>query len=115
MSESLQMVLTMDQVDRLRHIQWLLDDDHIGPRCTGRTYLLAVVFIQKALNTPEKGVQVFDHAGPHLPGSGKRVLTEIRKIWNQQTHLHNRYELQVNPNNAQIVAIRKECTSGCSR
>lgn len=49
--------LNKDQKKYLPAIQWLISDR----RATGKTYLLAVAFIMKAIENPGRQIQIFDH------------------------------------------------------
>jgi hypothetical protein len=55
-----QIALTPAQLAHLPSLRWLLADGH---RRSGRTFLLAWAFIDKALEHPSRDVQVFDHSG----------------------------------------------------
>lgn len=52
--------LTDNQAEQFKVLQWLISDDE-KDRITGRTTLLAMAFMQKALDNRGTWVTVFDH------------------------------------------------------
>lgn len=66
--------LTKTQTKYLEAFEWLVGSR--GSRAEGRSTLLAVVFIQKAVNNPGQKVYVFDHNPGYF--IYKRVLDQIR-------------------------------------
>ncbi len=67
--------LTPTQIEHYKAIQWLIG----GPRRTGRTFLLAVCFIEKALRNPGVHIIIFDHM-PLMFRNQKYLELEIRGI-----------------------------------
>jgi len=65
------------QIDRWEGVQWLINDD---PRGSGRTHLMALAFIQKALYAGYP-IQVWDHHKPNAsnPRCMHRLYAEIQK------------------------------------
>jgi hypothetical protein len=57
-AEILGMKLNSSQMKRVRAVEWLLDDNLTGE---GRTTLLALGFIAKAMTFPGKAIRIFDH------------------------------------------------------
>jgi len=82
----LDVILRKDQERYSHALTWLFDDT-IKTKRTGRTHLLAVTFIKKAINHPNTWVQVFDHR--FLDD----VVFEIKNILTNQNKL---YKFQVN-------------------
>ena len=52
--------LTKQQTAHLRTVEWLLSDDH-EDIATGRSTVLAVAYINKALEYPGRRIRVVDH------------------------------------------------------
>ena len=50
--------LTSEQMEHANHINWLLSTENIR---TGRSYVLATVFIQLSVDNPGVDIRVFDH------------------------------------------------------
>jgi len=57
--DAFKIVLSPKQKEYLPALEWLFLG--AGNRGEGRTFLMAYVFIQKALNNPGKEIKVFDH------------------------------------------------------
>ena len=68
------MKLTKLQEHHLESIQWLISDQ----RATGKTFLLAWAFIQKALHNRDKGIRIFDHFPERK--SDLRLISQIHAI-----------------------------------
>lgn len=49
--------LTKEQKKHLESLEWLIN----GNRNSGRTYLLAITFIRRAIDNPGMWIQIFDH------------------------------------------------------
>jgi len=62
--------LTELQKNHLPTVDWLIDD----ARAQGKSTLMAVAFIRKALKNPGRMIYVFDHYGGEM---GKRHLMNI--------------------------------------
>lgn len=54
--------LTKDQQNKVDVLTWLLSQ-HPDDLATGRTTLLAMAFLQTALDNPGQWIEVFDHTG----------------------------------------------------
>jgi len=66
--------LTQDQQQKLDTLKWLISDHH-NDRETGRTTLLAMAFIEKAITNPGLWVRLFDH---HIGGATNTILMSMR-------------------------------------
>ena len=55
----LDITVTEEQKARYEVIKWLISDDN---RAEGRTYLMALAFIDKAMKNKGKPVRIFDHS-----------------------------------------------------
>jgi len=62
------------QKKNLPAIEWLISDDR-KDRCSGRSFLLAVAFIKKAMQNPGRRVRVFDHSD--LTYGAKRLFDDM--------------------------------------
>ncbi len=77
---------TKRQKEFLPAIKWLLSDE-MEDRQSGRTTLMAYVFILKAIKNPGKRIYLFDHFGGSL--ATKRVLmTNIEMILGESLLTH---------------------------
>ena len=51
---------SVEQGNAYHHVKWLISDNTIA--CgTGRSYLLAILYIEEAINNPGKMVHIIDH------------------------------------------------------
>lgn len=66
------------QIHAKESIDWLISDkwDH---RQVGRSYLMATIFIEKAMINPTIWIPVWDH-GPHHPKKEYFMLETIKNI-----------------------------------
>jgi len=72
--EFLHETLNLSQRKYIDAFKWLVGDE----RLTGRSYLLAICFIEKALNNLGKSVEVWDHYQPNgLKGNMMSLIKEI--------------------------------------
>ena len=60
----------------LEHLNWLLD----GARRSGRTYLLAIAFIEHAMRSNGMWIVPFDHNAENIQFGNGRMLEVIRSI-----------------------------------
>ena len=68
------MQLTPEQIKHFDSVMWLL----FGPRCSGRTYLIAIVTIYEALKREGQKVYVNDHYSGEV--SKKHLIDMINDI-----------------------------------
>jgi hypothetical protein len=71
-------VLTETQESHLESLKWLISDDR--HRAEGRTFLLAMAFISKALDHPGRRVYVFDHW--HTLRANVEIVSTISHVFN---------------------------------
>jgi len=69
-------------------ISWLFSDSETM-RGTGRTYLMAIFFIEKALSYPNKEIDIFDHV--HYARSAQFLLKVIQGIL-KDTNVNMEYQ-----------------------
>lgn len=67
---------TDQQKEAYRSIKWLYG----GARRTGRTYLLAVVFVEQALEYQGEWVYVADHSLPHRSYNTIRLMDMVNDL-----------------------------------
>lgn len=75
-----EITLTKEQMIHYRSIMWLISE---GPRASGRTYLLAIAYISKAMMNPNMRVSVKDHgdcSDRNLMEQIKNILTDVKKL-----------------------------------
>jgi hypothetical protein len=87
--------LTPAQIHAKDIVSWLVSN-HWSHRCTGRTILLAICFIEQAMKTPGVWVAVWDH-GPYHPNKELYMFDTIKKLigehypdWNYKIHRMNK-------------------------
>lgn len=73
---AIDLVLTQEQRKHFDSIAWLL----YGPYRSGRTRILAVVFVKYALTHQGEKVDVFDHIKPGSKQTQRVIFSEIHKI-----------------------------------
>lgn len=88
-------VLTPGQIYFKEAIEWLMSDAW-GHRGVGRTYLMCIILIEKAIKSPTVWIPVWDH-GPHHPRKEDFMLQHIQKIvdehypnWRMKVHVVNK-------------------------
>lgn len=69
--------LSQDQQDHASAIEWFLSEE---PTSEGRTYLLALGFIDKALDSPGDPIFFFDHAKGSSEDGRVLMAKTIRRI-----------------------------------
>ena len=79
--------LSVERKQRLEAIEWLLSD---YARAEGRSYLMATVYIEKALRTPDVWITVRDHFPTY--NADRNLLSLIRNLLGQGTHIHKAFE-----------------------
>lgn len=73
-------------------IKWLIND---GPRASGRTTLLAVAFLEKAVETPGRKILVFDHF-PIVRSVRDNMLDRVKALFEiQSPEFKKTYELKI--------------------
>jgi hypothetical protein len=77
--------LNLQQKKYAKAIRWLLDDAETpssrGNRCSGRSTLMAHIFIQMAYDRPGHKVYLFDHCAGFTSTTLKRYTVErVKKI-----------------------------------
>lgn len=81
--------LTELQQKHLASIEWLVSDN----RAEGKTFLLAVAFIRKALNNLGQWVYIFDHFAEHKGGTDNLMFL-IRTVLAKDKRLLNSTEFR---------------------
>ena len=74
--------LSTDQKEHLKTAQWLVND---GPRISGRSYVLAMAFLRKAIHTNQK-VFVYDHfkvTNHHLHHFYNLIISIVNRLNNE--------------------------------
>jgi hypothetical protein len=85
--------LTDKQKEYLSAIEWLVDEfSSLKNRATGRSFLLAYCFIQKAIKNPGVEVFIWDH-GPYNP---RDMINMERLIKSLREQYFNEYDLRIN-------------------
>lgn len=69
------------QAGHLHSIRWLFLDDGETARRTGRSDLMARMFIEKALLNLETPIHVFDHFMPSSQQTQTHMLAAIHHVW----------------------------------
>ena len=92
-------VLTNQQEERYEAVKWLLDE---GPVGSGRTTLMALVFIEIAFDNQNQYIKVFDH---YRKGN-KNLLAMIEKVFSQLDGVEE-YELLYNHHEFEIKMRKK--------
>lgn len=82
--------LTKLQKQHLSSLEWLIDDS----RAAGKTFLLAVVFIKKALEYRERWIYPFDHFKEGGAMAESVVMNEIKRIISQDKKILERAEFR---------------------
>ncbi len=82
--------LTPTQLEHYKSIEWLVS----SPRCQGKSYLLAVCFLKRAIRELGTYIKVFDHY--HSYESNKRLLTTIGRIFSEQG-MDKNYKFYMSP------------------
>jgi len=88
------MKLTKQQAEYLPAIRWLLDQ---GPRASGKSYLLACVYIEKAIKYKQP-ICVWDHNSVYNSGmraDSRYMLYIIEAIFNSDPELYENYDLEI--------------------
>ena len=85
----LNMHLTKIQSQFLAGIEWLIDDDAISQ---GRSTVLAIAFILKAINHPQQRIRVFDHWFGDCHYSAKRMMEIIKGLISRDKILEKDFE-----------------------
>lgn len=81
------------QTAALDIIEWLIDDS-IRSRQSGRSTLLAVAFIRKAIRRPKRKVVVFDHY-PTMQAK-ESLMANIQQMIRTSSELRNKFILESN-------------------
>ena len=85
------MKLSKEQAKHLDSLRWLFGE---GPRCSGRTYLLACVLIEQAIET-DRDIKLLDHhwvLHGH-PNNNEHMWNEIIKVFGSYPELYENYNL----------------------
>jgi len=94
--------LTPKQLAALPHIEWLLDDwldpINLNNRATGRSFLMAVIFIRMAQKSPGRWIEIFDHF-PH-PRNRKFMLDSVSRLAQKE---NLKFEIKLTTNSFRIV------------
>ncbi len=93
--------LTKEQKKHQQSIRWLLGE---GPRCCGKTFLMAYTFLEMANRERERPIHVFDHHF-HLE-SKKYLLDQIQIIFNNHYDTE-KFDLVIRKSDHTIVIKRK--------
>lgn len=101
--------LAPQQLDYYHAIQWLVND---GPRRSGRSHILALAFIQKAMDYPERRIPVFDHYQESQRTSNECIMHEIIKCVNMLKNSVDGsnfpFNFNINFQNSSITATYKK-------
>jgi len=66
--------LTEQQKKAYPYIKWLLSDNRHIEEPVGKTYLMSIIFIEKALETPGRWIHIFDHS--FTEGTVREIMLE---------------------------------------
>ena len=66
--------LTEQQKKAYPYIKWLLSDNRHIEEPVGKTYLMSIIFIEKALETPGRWIHIFDHS--YTKGTVREIMLE---------------------------------------
>jgi len=69
--------LTLEQKERYQTVKWLINDN---PRGMGRSHLMALAFVQKALDCPNTRVYFFDHDYSQNPMTMRHMRNLIHSL-----------------------------------
>ena len=86
--EKIDITLTPIQDKYFEAIRWLIDDDE--KRGTGRSFLLAISFISKALKNRGRWIKIFDHK----PAGVLEVITTIKYFLDKDKAIEERIEFR---------------------
>lgn len=79
------MTLSKLQEKHLSAVRWLIAD---GPKCSGRSFLMAMCFIEKAIRHPGRSINFFDHDRSVSGKNNIRLVVEI--ILSRNPKIHDR-------------------------
>ncbi len=83
--------LTKKQKEHYKSVEWLLNDESY--RREGRSYLMAVCFIQRALRNRGCWVKVFDHFSRH-PMTTRFLLDTVVEIVKNDEGIYEKLEVR---------------------
>jgi len=93
-------LLDPSQYEKYETVKWLIG----GPRASGRTYLLALAFVHKSINT-DLPVTVFDHS--QNCGHTYYIKHIFRQVCDIVYHIKD-YDVVINENMRTIYVKRSE-------
>lgn len=95
--------LTKQQDRFLPALRWLMRE---GPRASGRTYLMSIVFIEMAINEG-RPIKVYNHhQAINHTGEGI-MLKAIEKVWYKTPEWYENYSLKSNLRDGTISVTGK--------
>jgi hypothetical protein len=85
-----------------KYIEWLMSTEW-NNKGTGKSYLMATIFLEQAIKKPGVWIPVWDH-GSYYPGKEKRMLEYI-------VHLAKEHypKLRIKINNSNYAFLVEEC------
>lgn len=80
--------LTDRQLEAYNGVRFLVS----GARCSGRSYLLAIAFVEHCLDHPNEWIKIFDH---YTPFDKTNMFGLISKVFNGSDSLTEHYKLEI--------------------
>lgn len=100
-------ILTPEQHQHMNTIRWLVGT---GPNRSGRTFLLAIAFVEKAAKNWGKSIHVYDHTGLH----NYVIYDMIRHVF-EMTNLHEKNVLVLDRKRSSVKIIAKKYSDSKDR
>lgn len=89
--------LTKDQAAKYETIRWLLAD---GPHGQGKSLLMALAFIDRAIDSPGLWVEIFDHRRNYR--ATRSLIDNIKIIFDDSKE----YRLQIKISTSEIRVVK---------